>query len=160
MNAVRRPPVQTKIHVNGKPWFSGKASCVLVGNVGTMTGGIKLFPKASPVDGKLELAVVTAATEIEWARVFARVATGHASRSPFVRTTRATRISVKLKTTEPYELDGGDREPTKTLEFSVEARAMPVCLPAPIPAPRRAPRKRLRRPKELGSKPVPEAAVE
>jgi diacylglycerol kinase (ATP) len=142
MNAVRRPPVQMKIRVNGKPWFSGKASCVLVGNVGTITGGIKLFPKASPVDGQLDLAVVTAKTVLEWARVFARVVTGRAGRSPFVRTTRATRVSVKMETTEPYELDGGDREPTKKLKFSVDARAITICIPASLPPPRRAPRKR------------------
>jgi diacylglycerol kinase (ATP) len=160
MSAVRRPPVQTKIRVNGKPWFSGRASCVLVGNVGTITGGIKLFPKASPIDGQLELAVVTADTELEWARVFARVVTGHASRSPFVRTTRATKVSVKMETTEPYELDGGDREPTKELKFSVEARAITVCIPASLTATRRALRKRHPRPKKLGSKPVPRAALE
>ncbi len=144
----------------GDDEFSGKASCVLVGNVGTITGGIKLFPKASPIDGKLELAVVTAGSEIEWARVFACVATGHASRSPFVRTTRATRISVKMKTTEPYELDGGDREPTKALKFSVETRAIAVCVPASMTAARSAPRNGLRREKKLESKPVPEAASE
>jgi YegS/Rv2252/BmrU family lipid kinase len=142
MSALRTRPVQTKIDVNGKAWFSGKASCVLVGNVGTIGGGIKLFPKASPIDGKLELAVVTSDTEVEWARVFARVATGHASRSPFVRTTRATRVSVKMETTEPYELDGGDREPTKELEFRVEAHAITVCIPRSLTAARRAPRKR------------------
>lgn len=157
MNAVRKAPVQTRIRVNGKPWFSGRASCVLVGNVGTITGGIKLFPKASPIDGKLELAVVTADTELEWARVFARVVTGHASRSPFVRTTRATRISVKMKTTEPYELDGGDRAPTKELKFGVEARAIKVCVPAPLTATRRALRRRRPRPSERGSKPPAES---
>ena len=142
MKAVRNPPVQMEIRVNGKPWFSGKASCVLAGNVGTITGGIKLFPKASPIDGKLELAVVTAKTVLEWARVFARVVTGRGSRSPFVRTTRATRASVKMERTEPYELDGGDRDPTNKLKLGIEPRAVTICIPASLTPPRRAPRKR------------------
>ncbi len=160
MNAVRRPPARTKIHVNGKAWFSGRASCVLVGNVGTITGGIKLFPRASPIDGKLELAVVTADTELEWARVFARVVTGHASRSPFVRTTRASTVTVTMETTEPYELDGGDREPTKELKFSLEARAITVCISASLTATRRALGKPRSRTKKLESKSVPKAALE
>jgi diacylglycerol kinase (ATP) len=94
------------------------------------------------------VAVVTAKTVLEWARVFARVVTGHASRSPYVRTTRATRVLVKMETTEPYELDGGDREPTKKLKFSVEARAITICIPAPLTPPR--PRKRRPAAEEAG----------
>ena len=97
--------------------------------VGTITGGIKLFPKASPVDGKLELAAVTASTALEWARVLARVATGHAERSPFVKTTRATRITVELQTKESYEMDGSDREPSQQLKFRVKAGAITICVP-------------------------------
>jgi hypothetical protein len=78
------------------------------------------------------------------------VVTGHPSRSPFVRTTRATRVTVELATTEPYELDGGDREPAKALEFGVEAHAIRVCVPASLTATRHTLRKRplrgLRRP--------------
>jgi diacylglycerol kinase (ATP) len=146
MNAVRRPPAQMQIRVNGKPWFSGKASCVLVGNVGTITGGLELFPRASPIDGKLELGVVTAKTLLEWARVFARVVTGHASRSPFVRTTRATRVSVEMETKQPYELDGGDRDPTRKLMFGIKPRAITICVPAALTPPRqRRPRPARRR---------------
>ncbi len=142
LRAVRKPSVQLKIRVNGKSWFSGKASCVLVANVGTITGGIELFPKASPVDGALELAVITARSKLDWARVFARVATGHASRSPFVKTTRATRITVELSAKAPFELDGGDRRPTNELKFRVEPRAFTVCVPTPLVTPRRTPRPR------------------
>ena len=49
-----------KVRVDGRLWFSGKASCVLVGNVGTVLGGLSLFPQALPDDGKLEIGVVTA----------------------------------------------------------------------------------------------------
>jgi diacylglycerol kinase (ATP) len=135
-NALRGPAFEATIHVNGKRWFTGRATCVLAGNVGAITGGIEVFPNASPIDGKLELAVVTASTALQWARVFARVATGHASRSPFVRTTRATKVTVTTSEARPYELDGGDREPTKKLKLSVERGAVTLCLPAPLKAPR------------------------
>jgi diacylglycerol kinase (ATP) len=146
MNAIRKDPVLMSIRVNGKTWFTGKASCVLVGNVGTMTGGIKAFPNASPVDGKLEVAVVTANTTMDWARVFARLVTGHANRSPFVRTTRATKVVVELAKKAPYELDGGDRKPAAKLKFRVEPGAITVCVPVALSVSRR-PAKRTRRPK-------------
>lgn len=129
MHALQSAPVAMKVRVDGKPWFEGEASCVLVGNVGAITGGIEVFPRASPVDGKLELAVVTAATTVQWARVLARVATGKPGKSPFVRTRRGEKIVVKLPSKQPYELDGGDRKPTKKLTIRVEPQALTICVP-------------------------------
>lgn len=138
IHAIHQPPTSLAIRVNGKAWFEGDASCMLIGNVGAIQGGIELFPNASPVDGKLELAVVTAKTPMEWARVFARVGTGHASRSPFVRTTRATKITIAMAIEQPYELDGGDRDPIGKLKVRVVPAAVTICLPAKLKRPRRA----------------------
>lgn len=138
LHAIRTDPVRMRIRVNGRTWFTGKATCVLVGNVGTITGGIKPFPHASLVDGQLEVAVVTAITTMDWARVFARLATGHPSRSPFVATTRASKIVVDLARKAPYELDGGDRKRTAKLRFRVEPGAITVCVPVALVAPRPA----------------------
>ena len=43
-----RRPVKVRVKVDGKPFFSGRSSCLLVGNVGEIFGGIKAFPEASP----------------------------------------------------------------------------------------------------------------
>jgi YegS/Rv2252/BmrU family lipid kinase len=129
IRAIHEPPVPMTIEVDGKRWFRGDASCVLLGNVGTIQGGVQLFPQASPTDGKLELAVVTAGTKVEWARVMARVATGHPGRSPFVKTTRAKRVCVQREAPAPYELDGGDRDPVARLDVHVLARAVAICVP-------------------------------
>jgi hypothetical protein len=51
-----------------------------------------------------------------------------------------------METSEPYELDGGDRDPTKKLKFGVEARAITICVPASLTSTRRARRKRRPRP--------------
>ncbi len=82
---VRREPVKTKIRVDGRPWFKGKATCVLVGNVGKVIGGISAFEHARPDDGRLDVGVVTADGVWQWARTLARTGFGDASASPFVR---------------------------------------------------------------------------
>ncbi len=138
MSALRKDSILMSIRVNGKTWFTGKSSCVLVGNVGTITGGIKPFPNASPVDGKLEVAAVTANTTMDWARVFARLATGHAKRSPFIKTTRARKIVIELEQRAPYELDGGPRKATRKLKFRVEPGAITVCVPVALSRTRRS----------------------
>ncbi len=52
-------PVGATIRVDGADWFEGDAGCVLVGNVGTVLGGLTAFPDAAPDDGVLELGVLT-----------------------------------------------------------------------------------------------------
>jgi diacylglycerol kinase (ATP) len=126
---VRRDPVQTRVEVDGMPWFKGRASCVLVGNMGDVLGGISAFPDARPDDGRLNVGIVTADGAVEWARTLARTVVGGAASSPFVQTTTATRIHVRLKTTSPYELDGGDRPKTARLTFRVKPAAITVCVP-------------------------------
>jgi diacylglycerol kinase (ATP) len=130
VQALRKKSVRMTIRVDGAKWFSGKASCLLLGNIGTITGGLPVFPQASSSDGLLEIGVVTADTAVQWARVLSRVATGHPERSPLVRTTRGKKVVVKLRRKAPYELDGGARPPTRRLKARVEAGAITVCVPS------------------------------
>jgi diacylglycerol kinase (ATP) len=123
-------PFRARIRVDGTPWFKGKASSILLGNVGELFGGIKAFEGARPDDGKLELGVVTADGLLEWTRTIARTAAGTSSKSPFVETTQARSVDVQLDRKILYELDGGDREKTKSLEVEVEPGAITVCVPA------------------------------
>jgi diacylglycerol kinase family enzyme len=57
---VKLDPVEMSIDVDGARWFEGEASCVLVGNVGDVFGGLSVFTDAVPDDGYLDLGVVTA----------------------------------------------------------------------------------------------------
>jgi YegS/Rv2252/BmrU family lipid kinase len=126
---VNGKPAAARIVVDGVKWFDDEASCVLIGNVGTITGGIKAFDDAEPDDGWLDVGVATAHGALEWARALGTMAVGRSERSPFVRTTRARRIDVKLKTKMEYELDGGARTATKSFSARVSPGAVKVCLP-------------------------------
>jgi len=80
------------IDVDGVGWYEGPATCVLLGNIGKLFGGVEVFADARPDDGLLELGVVTAAGKVELLRTVARTVAGTADRSPFVRTTKARRV--------------------------------------------------------------------
>jgi YegS/Rv2252/BmrU family lipid kinase len=122
-------PVAMRIELDGDRWFKGDATCALIGNVGTILGGVTAFEDADPDDGWLEVGVVTAAGALQWARVFARMSFGHADKSPFVQTTRAKKVDIRLDRKMPYELDGGDRPATKRLRARVRRSAITVCVP-------------------------------
>ena len=126
---VKAKPFKAKIRVDGATWFDDKASCILVGNVGNLFGGIEAFDDAKPDDGMLELGVVTADGLVQWARTMARTAVGTSSKSPFVQVTRARTIEVELGRKVLYELDGGDREKLKSFEIEIEPGAIEVCVP-------------------------------
>ncbi|SCE92276.1 diacylglycerol/lipid kinase family protein [Micromonospora mirobrigensis] len=126
---VRGEPVRMRVRVDGADWFDGEATCVLFGNVGTITGGIPAFDDARPDDGCLDVGVTTATGAIQWARTLGRMAGGRSEDSPFVRITRGRRITVRFGAPMTYELDGGARGETDRLKVRVVPRALTVCCP-------------------------------
>ncbi len=126
--------VKMRIKVDGVKWFDGKASCVLVGNVGKILGGVTAFEDAEPDDGILELGVVTASGVWQWTRALARTAAGNAERSPFVSTTRGTKFDIRIRDPWPYELDGGARKPVKRLRVQAVPASITVAVPDPTTA--------------------------
>ena len=118
-----------EIEVDDADWYEGRATCVLFGNLGDIFGGIDVFPDARPDDGVLELGIVTAEGLVEWARTLTRTAVGDPNRSPFVRTTKARSVKVRLDRKVRYELDGGDRSKVKSFKVKVEAGALSVRVP-------------------------------
>ena len=129
VKAMRAPAVPMTVRVDGATWFEGKASAVLFGNVGAVTGGFRLFPDASDHDGMLEVGVVTARSVGEWVRVLSRVAGGDPAGSPFVKMTRGEKIVVRLSRKLAYEADGGVRPPTKRLKVRVKPGRITVRAP-------------------------------
>jgi diacylglycerol kinase (ATP) len=119
-----------KVTVDGTKWFRGNAGCVLLGNVGRITGGIRAFRDARPDDGWLEVGVTTARNPLQWARALGRMTVGRAERSPLVRVTRGREIQVKLSRPTAYELDGGARGDTTRLAVRVAPGAITICVPA------------------------------
>jgi YegS/Rv2252/BmrU family lipid kinase len=126
---VNGEAAKARVLVDGAKWFDDEASCVLVGNVGRITGGINAFADAKPDDGWLDVGVATAQGAVEWARALGTMALGRSDHSPFVRITRARRIDVTLRSKLVYELDGGARVPTKRLSIQVAPGAVKVCVP-------------------------------
>lgn len=121
--------VPTRIKLDGTTWFEGDASCVLVGNVARVFGAVEVFESAVPDDGWLDVGVATAQGSAQWARTLAAVGTGPSDRSPYVRTARARKISVKLDRRLRYELDGGARSKTSKVKVRVIPGAVTVCVP-------------------------------
>jgi diacylglycerol kinase (ATP) len=127
---LNSPSFEAKIKIDGNRWYKGPASCILVGNVGELFGGIEVFADARPDDGKLDVGVLTSEGPVELARATARTALGKTEKSPFVRVTQGSKVRVKLDRKVRYELDGGDRKKVKSFKVDVEPGAITVCVPS------------------------------
>jgi diacylglycerol kinase (ATP) len=128
---LRAEPFKARIDINDELWYKGAASCVLLGNVGTLFGGIEAFDNARPDDGVLEVGVTNAEGLGQWARTVARTAVGTTDKSPFVQVTKAKKVRIELDRKVAYELDGGEREPAKVFKVKVEPDAITVRVPQP-----------------------------
>ena len=127
-------PVRATVEVDGRRFHDGKITFVLVGNVKDVFGTIEVFDGSRPDDGFLELGVVTAKGRTQWLRTIARVVLGQAGDSPFVLTTRGTRMTVTFDAPTAYEVDGDLRSPETLLRIEVRPNAITVCVPAFHPA--------------------------
>ncbi len=123
---IRNAPIKTKVRIDGHAWFDDDATCVLVANVGSIGGGIAAFEHATPDDGKLDVAVLTAHSPLQWLRTLVRATFGHVEKSPLVRMTQATKIKIETRKPLPYELDGGARPKTDTLRIEVVPHAVTI----------------------------------
>jgi YegS/Rv2252/BmrU family lipid kinase len=118
-----------RIEIDGKMWFKGKASCILLGQMGTLAAGIRAFPDAQPDDGLLEVGVVTAKNALEWARVLSRLVAEDAKHSPLTQMGRGSTVNIRLDRPTTFELDGGARKAKKKFRASVDRGAITVCVP-------------------------------
>jgi len=123
-------PVKAAIEVDGRRFFKGPISCVLVGNVGKILGGVEAFSGARPDDGLLDLGVVTAKNPVEWARTLGRVVLDKTEESPFVEVTQGKRFRIRFDRRFPLELDGGARPAVKKVRIKVHPASITICVPA------------------------------
>jgi len=122
-------PARAEIFVDGDPWYTGDASCVIAGNVGRLLGGIPAFPDASPTDGRLDVGVVSARSSSDWLRLAGSVLARRVESSPFAQVTTAEKVVVEFDRTLPWEADGGDRDRANRFEIRCLPSAISFCLP-------------------------------
>jgi diacylglycerol kinase family enzyme len=125
------PAVEVDISIDGAPAERFRARSVMVGNVGTLTGGVELIPKAQPDDGLLNVVVVAPANLIDWSRVgIAIVTKRHRGDEKLTFLTGASvHITVLDDEPVPRQLDGD----VVTRGRRLSARVVPGVLTVRVP---------------------------
>jgi diacylglycerol kinase (ATP) len=133
--ARNQEPAAVRVEIDGEVYYRGPATCVLVGNLGDLKGGIAAFPDASPTDGLLDVGVVTAGSIREWAEVAIRLVAHRPAKSRNAHITKGREIDVtwapggtskekKRAGKTPFELDGGAKGTARKLHYTCEPGAL------------------------------------
>jgi len=122
-------PVRASLRADGGPVLRRRASSVIVGNVGSLQGGVALLPEARPDDGLLDLMVLTAHGWAGWLALtmdvlLRRDRTRHIARVQF------RQLRVDLDRPQLWELDGEVMGSTRALLIVVQPGALLVRVPA------------------------------
>jgi diacylglycerol kinase (ATP) len=125
-----RKMFDTKVTVDDIVFYEGPASCILVGNTGSLKGGIEAFPDASSTDGRLHVAAVTATGMREWANLMLTAVLRKQQWSGHTEIGEGEKITVTFDRKRRFELDGGVKGRARKLEFEIRPRSLVVCTPA------------------------------
>jgi YegS/Rv2252/BmrU family lipid kinase len=126
---LRRPPTRVEVTIDDTKTVSCDAQLVLIGNLGTLQGGLVALPDAHPDDGLLDVGVVTAGSVSAWLRLGFRLLRGRVASDPRVRILRGKRIEVQSARPLPVELDGDVFEETTNLTVEVVPSCLILCVP-------------------------------
>jgi len=131
-SAIKNLPgtlVSATVSVDGKQVWTGRTTMVLVGNCGTVSGGIEVFPDARPDDGQLDIAILQASTLREWIVVGWKMIRRKQQDSHLLRRFTGATVEVTLSRPTAWELDGDPRRPTTALTFAIEPGVLKVRVP-------------------------------
>jgi YegS/Rv2252/BmrU family lipid kinase len=126
---LRERPVRVVLRAdNGPPrrqWVNG----VIVGNVGSLQGGVRLLPDAVPDDSVLDVAVLTAWRWTQWLRLAACVLTRR--KTDRLAYFACRELLVTVGRVQPWEADGEVMGLTRQLRVTVQPGNLLVRVPPP-----------------------------
>lgn len=124
--SANEPPIRTQAHT------------IIIGNCGTITGGITLFPNAELDDGLFDVIVVSATSFRGWVDAVKNVLWDHGLKrlwpgkskaasdksSRYVLRRQSSEMRVDLVSPQPFEIDGEEIGEVSAVTFRLDAGAL------------------------------------
>ncbi len=138
-------PVRLHFRLDDRPEKPLNAHTLIVGNCGSLPGGILLLPDARPDDGILDIAALKPRGRFGWLRVWNKIAweNGVLRKSAAGRMIidltadvrdvayfRGTRLQVRLESPQEFQLDGDEFGTVTAIDCTTDAGSLIVKVPA------------------------------
>ncbi|MGV8911419.1 MAG: diacylglycerol/lipid kinase family protein [Rhodoglobus sp.] len=139
-------PVRLRYSVDGSPHRSLTAHTVIIGNCGTLPGGLLLMPEAKPDDGILDMAALVPRGRFGWLNIWNKIAweNGVLRKSVIgrriidlskdvrdVRYAKGSDLNMIVDNPEEFQLDGDEFGLAKSVHAWVDPGALIVRVPKP-----------------------------
>lgn len=129
--AMRGRRVRVTLTLDDEPPMRRRTRTVVVGNSGTLLGGLVLMPKAAIDDGVLDVVNIAPSTLVGWLAVAIRVITRRRRGHERVEHWQARRILIEADTPQPSQLDGDPIGEVGSLEIRVDPATLVMRVPVP-----------------------------
>lgn len=127
--ALRRTPrARFTIDVAGSQTVRFTGIGVLVGNVGTVQGGVAVMPDADPSDGRLDVMLLAPRKPSDWGVLVLNLFRGHPASGRQAALLSGTSVRIVVDQAVPYELDGELAGELSELTVEVLPSALSVCV--------------------------------
>lgn len=123
-------PVRVSVALDGEPWFSGRATSVLVLNVGERGGtDFSVIADAEPDDGLLDVAVMRTHGVRGTVRLFSRLARKRRPSPADMVCGQARRVTVEWARPVAVQIDGDGADRRARLDIELQHRVLRVRSP-------------------------------
>ena len=129
--AMRGRRVRVTLTLDDEPPLRRRSRTVVIGNSGTLLGGLVLMPKAAIDDGVLDVVNIAPGTLVGWLAVAGRVITRRHGGHERVEHWQARSITVVSATPQPSQLDGDPIGEVTTLRIRVDPASLVMRVPVP-----------------------------
>jgi YegS/Rv2252/BmrU family lipid kinase len=121
-------PMKMTVSADGGRRRQMRANTLIVGNVGSLQGGLPLLPDARPDDGMLDAVVLIAGGLTGWLAAAVNILLRRPARGGIYRT-QFSELQVTLDQEQPWELDGEVMESVRRLTVVVQPGALLLRMP-------------------------------
>ncbi len=132
--------IEVTLAADGAAATTESAHTLIIGNCGTLQGGITLLPDADPADGELDLLVLSAENFVGWADTARNLVWDNGLKRIFGKNTEAepaqssesashhrfTKLVVELAEPRVFEVDGDVLGESKRITLSIQPAAIRV----------------------------------
>ena len=132
LRALRGRRARVSIAIDGGPPLRRSTRMVVVGNTGTLGGGLALMPDAAVDDGYLDVVSLAPKGLLGWVGVAARVVTRNRRGSRRIEHWQAREVVVTSDVAQPAQVDGDLIGETRELRIWVDVGALVVRVPGRV----------------------------
>ncbi len=132
LRAMRGRRARVSIAIDGAPPLRRRTRMVVVGNTGTLVGGLALMPDATVDDGRLDVVSLAPKGVFGWLGVAARVVTRNRRGSRRIEHWQAREIIITSDVAQPAQVDGDLIGEARELRVWVDPGALVVRVPGRV----------------------------